>query len=129
MSSAGATHIPQTSNGVEYNGLEIQSDEEAEEPKQTVFNTTKVIAIVVVLLLIILATVLITKAVIDSQQADSSANTDSEDELSQPRNLIIIIGDGMGQSYNAAYRKYKNLTRTTLDKHLKVCQSTIQIHR
>ena len=45
--------------------------------------------------------------------------TSSPTDYATPKNLIIIVSDGMGQTYNAAYRTYKNLTRTTIDKHFK----------
>eukprot|EP01084_Bolivina_argentea_P234651 395041_1 len=34
-----------------------------------------------------------------------------------PQNLIIMIGDGLGNNYNTAYRIYNNLTSTILDNY------------
>jgi len=74
------------------------------------------ISVVVVLFVVsIISTVFITKAAVGNNASSSSCSTQS----GTPKNLIIIIGDGMGQSYNAAYRKYKNVTTTTLDHHFK----------
>eukprot|EP01083_Nonionella_stella_P298152 1012276_1 len=36
-----------------------------------------------------------------------------------PKNLVVLVSDGMGQSYNQAYRTYKNQSRTVLDEYLK----------
>ena len=54
----------------------------------------------------------------------TTAPSQSPTATPPPKNLIIIISDGMGQTYNGAYRRYKNLTRTTIDKHFKGRYST-----
>ena len=109
---------------VEYNGLEVESERQPQSKKKRVSNAQKWIGAVLVLLLVIVATVLVTKAVIDSHDTSSS----HPDDDAHPKNLIIIIGDGMGQTYNAAYRKYKNITRTTLDQHFKGLSVATIIH-
>ena len=48
----------------------------------------------------------------------------SPTKSSLPKNLIIIISDGMGQTYNTAYRTYKNISKTTMDKYFKGRYST-----
>eukprot|EP01084_Bolivina_argentea_P234649 395038_1 len=56
-----------------------------------------------------------------------STNSPSMAPTTSPvaKNLIIIIGDGMGSSYNTAYRSYKNLSKTILDEHFKGRYSTM----
>ena len=66
------------------------------------------------------ATIFITKAVIENNH--SSAPSSQQDTT--PKNLIIIVSDGMGQTYNTAYRAYKNLNATLIDKHFKGRYST-----
>eukprot|EP01084_Bolivina_argentea_P297973 513423_1 len=65
----------------------------------------------------ILATAFITKAIVDNQTKLSSTQK-------PPKNLIIIISDGMGQTFNTAYRSYKKLNKTIIDKHFKGRYST-----
>ena len=92
---------------------------------------------------IIIATVFITKSVVennnDSAASESRTTSTPTTEPTTdptrsptlqptatppPKNLILIISDGMGEIYNSAYRKYKNLTRTTIDNHFKGRYST-----
>lgn len=44
--------------------------------------------------------------------------------ITTPKNLIVMIGDGMGTVYNTAYRHYKGQDRTILDKIFKGRYST-----
>ena len=64
-----------------------------------------------------------TSPTIPSMNATNSPSM-SPTASSSPKNLIVIISDGMGPTYNAAYRRYKNLTKTTIDKHYKGKYST-----
>lgn len=73
----------------------------------------------VILSVYTIATVFITKAVIENNNSSSSTQKDSI-----PKNLIIIVSDGMGQTYNTAYRAYKNVNATLIDKHFKGRYST-----
>ena len=72
----------------------------------------------------IIATVFITISVVENNN-----NDDAQSSSIPPKNLIVIISDGMGQTYNAAYRQYKNLTRTTIDKHFKGRYSTLPTNK
>eukprot|EP01084_Bolivina_argentea_P171761 297584_1 len=47
----------------------------------------------------------------------------------RPKNLIVMIGDGMGTIYNTAYRFYKNQDRTILDEIFKGRYSTNPLNR
>lgn len=73
--------------------------------------------VVVLFIASIIGTVFITRAYVESEAASTAQYT-------TPKNLILLIGDGMGQSYNAAYRNYKNLSTTILDRHFKGRYST-----
>ena len=64
----------------------------------------------------IIGTVIITRSIV--------LNNDSPNSSAQPKNLIIVVSDGMGPTYNTAYRLYKNLTRTTMDRTFKGRYST-----
>ena len=44
--------------------------------------------------------------------------------VTTPKNLIVMIGDGMGTVYNTAYRFHKNVDRTILDRIFKGRYST-----
>lgn len=52
------------------------------------------------------------------------STTTSATEETPPKNIIFLIGDGMGNSYTSAYRYYKNnsktqfVTRTSFDSYL-----------
>ena len=69
----------------------------------------------------IIATVFITKGVVENNS--SSADSSNINEKT-PKNLIIVISDGMGQTYNAAYRQYKNMNETLIDEYFKGRYST-----
>eukprot|EP01084_Bolivina_argentea_P136328 240095_1 len=67
----------------------------------------------------IIGAVLITKSVVEN-----SSKAQVNPKPKPPKNLIVVISDGMGQSYNAAYRLYKQLDETIIDKHFKGRYST-----
>eukprot|EP01083_Nonionella_stella_P047858 128096_1 len=55
--------------------------------------------------------------VTSSEPKGASATNDAKEQ--KPKNLIVIVSDGMGQNYNAAYRAYKHLDETVIDKHFR----------
>ncbi|MDT3893326.1 alkaline phosphatase, partial [Staphylococcus arlettae] len=69
-------------------------------------------------------------------QASSKESAKNKDEVSyvgntkNPKNVIFLVGDGMGPSYNAAYRYFaddpntKEMDKTAFDEHLVGTQRT-----
>ena len=69
-------------------------------------------------------------------QASSKESAKNKDEVSyvgntkNPKNVIFLVGDGMGPSYNAAYRYFaddpntKEMDKTAFDQHLVGTQRT-----
>ncbi|MEJ7445830.1 alkaline phosphatase, partial [Staphylococcus hominis] len=69
-------------------------------------------------------------------QAPDSQNTNNSEAIAMgdtknPKNVIFLIGDGMGPSFNTAYRYYadnpktKEMDKTAFDNYLK---GTMRVH-
>eukprot|EP01084_Bolivina_argentea_P142322 250048_1 len=118
-------------------------DDISPKASKPVYKSTPFVVTLILIMFIacIIATVFITKSIVENNQQSSNddikincfnsnasnathSDNTSFSNISIPKNLIIVISDGMGQTYNAAYRKYKNLTRTPMDKYLKGRYST-----
>lgn len=69
-------------------------------------------------------TMLVTILMISVSGLPTDTYAKDEKKGKQPKNVILLIGDGMGPEYNSAYRHYvdnkdtKDIERTRLDKHL-----------
>eukprot|EP01084_Bolivina_argentea_P239273 402202_1 len=84
---------------------------------------TKYKSIILVLSLISIGAI-IASIVLAIKLSNSSTSSSSKFDTGKPKNLIVMIGDGMGTSYNAAYRIYKNRTFNPVDKYFKGRYST-----
>ena len=87
-----------------------------------------ILLIIVFLLLLLLIVVIVSleqngKSNYNNCNSNNINNQPIEQEIT-PKNLIIMIGDGMGTIYNTAYRHYKGLQRTSLDNIFKGRYST-----
>eukprot|EP01084_Bolivina_argentea_P239274 402204_1 len=79
---------------------------------------------ILILLLTLISIGGIIGCIILTLKINSSSSTDSKFDTATPKNLIIMIGDGMGTSYNSAYRIYKNRTFNFIDQYFKGRYST-----
>eukprot|EP01083_Nonionella_stella_P160955 526656_1 len=96
------------------------------QKKKTIYNIIMLVGWVLALIFLICFIVAATKTSNSDSNGDAKNNCDKTTTQSPStnspsmapttspvaKNLIIIIGDGMGSSYNTAYRSYKNLSKT-----------------